>query len=167
MIGLGPGFEASVDCHAVVETLAGHNLGRVIYSGRPAEDTGVPIPTDQLQTPCCAGFIPEPCCAGFTIGVNDLLIRAPATGVFRSEKKIGDQVNTDDLVGMVGDELVKAKVAGVLRGLIHDGVHVTENLKIGDIDPSGDKTRVFQVSEKANAIAGGVLEACLFLLNKI
>ena len=33
VIGVGPGFEAGVDCHAVVETKRGHNLGRVIWSG--------------------------------------------------------------------------------------------------------------------------------------
>lgn len=157
VLGLGPGFEAGVDCHAVVETLAGHNLGRVIYSGKPAADTGVPIPTDLLITPCCAGFSKD---------VNDYLLRAPVAGVFKAEKEIGDLVKTGDTVGQISGVSVKARVDGILRGLIHDGVQVTKELKIGDIDPSGDRERVFQVSEKANAIAGGVLEACLFLLNK-
>jgi xanthine dehydrogenase accessory factor len=166
VIGFGPGFEAGVDCHAVIETLAGHNLGRAIYSGKPAMDTGVPIPTDYQQTPCCAGFIPEPCCASSIIDVNNYLIRAPSEGVFSADKKIGDQVTVGDIIGRIDDVSVQAKVNGIIRGLINDGVKVTRNLKIGDIDPSGDRTRVFQISEKANAIAGGVLEACLFLLNK-
>jgi xanthine dehydrogenase accessory factor len=166
VIGLGPGFIAGVDCNAVVETLAGHNLGRVIYEGKPAEDTGVPIPTDLQRTPCCAGFTPTPCCAGSTIDVNDYLIRAPADGEFNSEKSIGDLISTGDILGRISEIPVKSKVDGVLRGLIHGGVQVTKGLKIGDIDPSGDKGRVFQVSEKANAIAGGVLEAVLFLLNR-
>jgi xanthine dehydrogenase accessory factor len=165
VIGLGPGFEAGVDCHAVVETLAGHNLGRVVYKGKPAKDTGIPIPTDLQMTPCSAGFMPTPCCAGFSSDANDYLLRAPAEGMFSAEKKIGDTVNAGEIIGRIGDVPINTKVNGVLRGLIRDGIQVSTNLKIGDIDPSGDKTRVFQVSEKANAIAGGVLEACLFLLN--
>ena len=42
VIGVGPGFEAGVDCHAVVETKRGHNLGRVIWSGSAYPNTGVP-----------------------------------------------------------------------------------------------------------------------------
>jgi xanthine dehydrogenase accessory factor len=166
VVGLGPGFSAGADCHAVVETLAGHNLGRVIYSGTPAPDTGIPVPTDlslsQPQGSCCAGF--EPCSSGFD--VNTLVLRSPGDGVFRSEKSIGDIVKTGDMIGKVNDENVVATTDGVLRGLIHDGVQVSNNLKIGDIDPSGEVARVHQISEKANAIAGGVLEACLFLLNR-
>ena len=44
VIGLGPGFEAGVDCHAVIETLRGHNLGRVYWEGSAAADTGRPEP---------------------------------------------------------------------------------------------------------------------------
>ncbi len=168
VLGLGPGYEAGVDCHAVVETLAGHNLGRVVYKGKPAEDTGVPIPTGAQsgQYPCCTGFDQEPCCTGFTVDVNDYLLRAPAAGMFKAEKEIGELVQVGDTVGYIEDKPVKTKAAGVLRGLIHDRTKVTKGLKIGDIDPSGDKVRVYQISEKANAIAGGVLEACLVLLNK-
>ena len=41
-IGLGPGFEAGVDVHAVVETNRGHHLGRVLWHGSAEPDTGVP-----------------------------------------------------------------------------------------------------------------------------
>ncbi len=162
VIALGPGFEARIDCDAVVETLAGHNLGRVIYEGKTLNDTGIPIPTELHNIPCNVGF--ELCCSGFDI--NDYLLRAPVDGVFKAEKEIGDLVEVGEIVGSVGKEPVKTKISGILRGLIHEGVPVTKGLKIGDIDPSGDKMRVYQVSEKANAIAGGVLEACLVLLNK-
>jgi xanthine dehydrogenase accessory factor len=170
MIGLGPGFKAGVDCHAVVETLAGHNLGRVIYKGQAACDTGTPAPSEIYLNPTSASTsINEPCCAGFD--VNTLVLRAPGDGVFTGIKKVGDLVKKNDLVGKVdGIDLISMDVIstadGVVRGLIHDGVKVTKGLKIGDIDPSGDVTRVTQISEKANAIAGGVLEACLYLLNK-
>lgn len=32
VVGIGPGFTAGEDCHAVIETMRGHTLGRVIYS---------------------------------------------------------------------------------------------------------------------------------------
>lgn len=167
VIGLGPGFEAGKDCHAVVETLAGHNLGRVIYEGKPAQNTGTPIPTD-LEflpcAPCCSGFENTACSVGFD--VNTLVLRAPSAGEFKAEREIGEIVNIGDLIGMIEDSEVKATALGVLRGLIHDGVLVSKGLKIGDIDPSGDVARVNQISEKANAIGGGVLEASLYLLNR-
>lgn len=170
VIALGPGFKAGKDCHAVVETLAGHNLGRVIYEGKAAKNTGAPAPPELYLSPkatsphtaCCSGFVP--CCEGFDFG--SLLLRAPADGVFTGEKRIGDLVKEGDVIGRVDDIQIKAKASGVIRGLIHDGVHIVKGLKIGDIDPTSEVNRAYEISEKANAVAGGVLEACLYLLNK-
>ena len=170
VIALGPGFEASKDCHAVVETLAGHNLGRVVYEGKAAEDTGTPTPPElylsqedsSFQVACCSGFVP--CCEGFVL--DSLVLRAPEEGVFTGEKKIGELVKKGDVIGKVNDIQIRAEANGVIRGLIHDGVHITKDLKIGDIDPTGDVNRAYEISEKANAVAGGVLEACLYLMNK-
>src|SRR6185295_13146122 len=44
VIGLGPGFAAGQDVHAVVETQRGPSLGRVLWSGTAEADTGVPSP---------------------------------------------------------------------------------------------------------------------------
>lgn len=162
VIALGPGFEAGADCHAVVETLAGHNLGRVIYTGKAAADTGTPAPPEVYLNPCCIST--APCGSGFD--VNSLVLRAPEEGVFSGIKQIGEVVNKGEVIGKVNNIDVLATADGVLRGIIHDGVTVSKGLKIGDIDPTGDISRVDQISEKANAIAGGVLEACLYLLNK-
>ena len=41
-IALGPAFVAGEDVHAVIETQRGHNLGRVIYKGSAAPNTGIP-----------------------------------------------------------------------------------------------------------------------------
>lgn len=170
VIALGPGFKAGKDCHAIVETLAGHNLGRVIYEGKAAKNTGTPTPPELyltlesifLETACCSGFVP--CCEGFDFG--SLVLRAPADGVFTGEKRIGDLVKKGDVIGRVDDIQIKVKASGVIRGLIHDGVHIVKGLKIGDIDPTSEVNRAYEISEKANAVAGGVLEACLYLLNK-
>lgn len=170
VVALGPGFEAGKDCHAVIETLAGHNLGRVIYEGKAAENTGKPTPPElylsqegsSFQVACCSGFVP--CCEGFVL--DSLVLRAPEEGVFTDEKKIGELVKKGDIIGRVNGIQIRAEANGVIRGLIHDGVCVTKDLKIGDIDPTGEVNRAFEISEKANAVAGGVLEACLYLLNK-
>ena len=42
VVGVGPGFTAGEDCHAVIETMRGHTLGRVIYSGSAIPNTNVP-----------------------------------------------------------------------------------------------------------------------------
>ncbi len=162
VVGLGPGFTAGEDCHAVVETLAGHDLGRVFYKGSAAVDTGQPAPpeyyllADQgLLAPCSADVGPE-----------DLVIRAPVDGTFESDTKIGEVVEAGTILGRFGDVNVATRAKGVVRGLIHPGTTVKKGVKIGDIDPTCLVKRAYTISEKANAIGGGVLEAALYLLNR-
>ena len=141
VVALGPGFEAGKDAHFVVETQRGHTLGRVLTSGSAAPNTGVP---------------------GAVQGItSDRVLRAPASGSWRNTLDIGDMVKKGDPVGTVQGEVLYAAIDGVLRGLIHPGVTVSKGLKIGDIDPRGNREFCFTVSEKALAIAGGVLEGIL------
>lgn len=160
VIALGPGFSAGKDCHAIVETLAGHDLGRVIYKGPAAPNTGKPAPPEYYL------LVENGIISSYSKGVGpeDLMLRAPAKGRLRSRKKIGDMVKAGEVVGTLGGKKVVAKAKGVLRGLIHPSAQVETGTKIGDIDPTCEKKRAFTISEKANAIGGGVLEACLFLL---
>jgi len=141
VVGVGPGFTAGEDCHAVVETMRGHTLGRVFYSGSALPDTGVP------------GNI-----AGFTL---ERLLRAPRAGIFRGVKKIGDVVQAGEVCAYVDDEPVISRIKGVLRGLLPDGIEVNEGMKSGDVDPRCEISHCFMVSDKALAIGGGVLEAIL------
>jgi xanthine dehydrogenase accessory factor len=144
VIGLGPGFTAGQDVHAVVETNRGHYLGRVLWSGSAQLDTGVP------------GDI-----AGFG---RERVIYAPADGVFEHRLNIGVVVHAGDVVGRAGQTPVPAPIAGVLRGLIHDGVPVQAGLKIGDVDPRAASDHCCTISDKALALGGGVLEAILIYL---
>ena len=141
VVALGPGFEAGKDAHFVVETQRGHHLGRLLRSGSAAPNTGVPGPVQGIA--------------------SDRVLRAPASGPWRNTVDIGDMVKKGNLIGTVQGEALYASIDGVLRGLIHPGVMVSKGLKIGDIDPRGKKEFCFTVSEKALAIAGGVLEAIL------
>jgi xanthine dehydrogenase accessory factor len=144
VIGLGPGFTAGVDVHAVIETNRGHNLGQVILSGSAEADTGVPAPT-----------------AGFTV---ERVLRAPCEGIFKGERRIGDPVEAGEVVASVAGQPVVAKIAGVVRGLLADGLLVKAGAKVGDVDPRGIREHCFTISDKARAIGGGVLEAILYLL---
>ena len=143
VVALGPGFAAGVDCHAVVETNRGHNLGRVYYRDSAEADTGVP---------------------GQIGGENNRrVLRAPVAGVFRAERKIGDVVKTGEVIGYVGSLPLAAQIDGVLRGVLADGLSIVGRTKVADIDPRGDVRHCFSVSDKAWAVGGGVLEAVMFL----
>ena len=145
VLALGPGFEVGVDAHAVIETNRGHNLGRVYLSGCAETNTGVP------------GDI-----AGFT---SERLLRAPADGPLIAQHAIADMVQAGEVVATVGGVPILAQIGGVLRGLVHDGLVVQQGLKVGDIDPRAKREHCFSISDKSRAIAGGVLEALLYLLD--
>jgi xanthine dehydrogenase accessory factor len=145
VIGLGPGFYAGKDVHCVIETNRGHNLGRLIFEGSAASNTGTP------------GSI-----AGETIR---RVLRAPDEGVFQSDAVITDRVEAGDIVGHVAGKPVKAELQGVIRGLIRPGTPVKKGLKVGDIDPRGEVSYCSTISEKARAIGGSVLEAILMKFN--
>jgi xanthine dehydrogenase accessory factor len=145
VLGMGPGFTAGKDVHFVIETNRGHNLGRLILEGEASPNTGVP------------GDI-----AGQTLR---RVVRAPSDGVFESDVQIGTRVREGQVVGHVGADAVTVGVDGVVRGLIRPGTKVKRNVKIGDVDPRGDVSYCYTISEKARAIGGTVLEAILMCFN--
>ena len=115
VVAAGPGFTAGVDCHAVVETMRGHYLGRVIYKGSALPDTNMP------------GLI-----GGYA---GERVLRAPAEGVFRGAKRIGDRVEAGETAGYVGGAPMLCTISGTLRGLLADGVWAEKGMKSGDVDP--------------------------------
>ncbi|GMU55231.1 MAG: hypothetical protein AMXMBFR33_43770 [Candidatus Xenobia bacterium] len=138
VVGLGPGFEAGRDVHWVVETQRGHDLGRVVR--RAQSDTGVP------------GDI-----GGQTAR---RVVKSPASGRFEACVELGDRVDEGQLLGRVGQVEVRSRLTGLLRGLITSGLEVNQGEKLADVDPRLD-TDLYTISDKARAIAGGVLEAIL------
>ncbi|NUM44847.1 MAG: EF2563 family selenium-dependent molybdenum hydroxylase system protein [Anaerolineales bacterium] len=137
VIGLGPGFIPGENCHAAIETQRGHTLGRVLWDTPPTSDTRQPE------------------------GDPRRVLRAPAEGIFRSHVEIGDHVELGQPLANVAGEPISAPFAGIVRGLLHPGLHVTRGMKLGDVDPRDDPAYCYQVSDKALAIGGGVLEAVL------
>jgi xanthine dehydrogenase accessory factor len=141
IVGLGPGFEAGVNCTAVIETIRGHRLGRVYWQGSPEADTRLPDPVGSYG--------------------EQRVLRAPADGVLIPQAQIGDHLEAGHLVAEVAGQPVVAPFKGILRGLIHPSVPVITGWKIGDLDPRDDPLMINQVSDKALAVGAGVLEVIL------
>ena len=155
-IGLGPGFSAGENCHAVIETRRGHTLGRVYWSGSAQADSGQPD------------------------GDPRRVLRAPQDGILMAHANIGDHLKEGQLIAEIesgpdtpskntrvtrppieSQSKIGSPFKGVLRGLIHPGIEVTKGMKIGDVDPRDDPALCTLVSDKALAVGGGVLEAVL------
>ncbi|MHB1525955.1 MAG: selenium-dependent molybdenum cofactor biosynthesis protein YqeB [Candidatus Dormibacteria bacterium] len=143
VIALGPGFTAGDDVDAVIETNRGHDLGRVLLRGTALPDTGIPAPVGGHAA--------------------NRVLRAPRAGRFLGCQQIGEAVAAGATVATVEGEPVISGIAGILRGLLHDGVEVTGNMKVGDVDPRAIPSHCFTISDKARAVGGGVLEAILLL----
>lgn len=150
-VALGPGFTAGVDCHAIVETKRGHNLGRIIRQGSAAPNSGVP------------GNI-----GGYS---KERVLHAPCAGVLHVVRDIGSVVEKGEVIaqittaqGAVVD--VNATLTGILRGMIREGYPVTKGFKIADIDPRKEElANCFTISDKARCIAGSVLElVCAYVM---
>jgi len=142
VLALGPGFTTGTDCHGVIETKRGHDLGRLILEGSAIPNTGVP------------GDV-----GGYT---KERIIRSPADGPFEPVAQIGQQVNLGDVVAKVNSIPVTAQLTGIVRGLLPAGIPVTAGMKSGDIDPRCEVRHCFTVSDKARAIGGGALEGILY-----
>ncbi len=145
-IGLGPGFIAGENCHAVIETRRSHTLGRVYWSGSTQTDSGQPD------------------------GDRRRVLRAPHDGSVITHAKIGDHLEEGQLIAEIDPKdgndnfSIASPFTGVLRGLIHPDILVTKDMKIGDVDRRDDPEMHTLVSDKALAIGGGVLEALLIFL---
>ena len=141
VIGLGPGFSAGKNCHAVVETIRGHLLGRVIWEGEALPNTGIPEVVEGKA--------------------EERVLRAPEDGILKNVVGIGSVVIEGDVVAYVGETAVSAPFDGVLRGMMKDGLAVKSGMKIGDLDPRCNPDYARLISDKSLAIGGGVLEAIL------
>ncbi len=147
VIAVGPGFTAGVDCHAVVETMRGHWLGRVILEGSAQPNTAIP------------GLI-----GGYA---GERVLRAPADGEFCPLRAIGDRVEAGETAATVAGKPMVCQISGVLRGLLPAGTPVHAGMKAGDVDPRCELSHCYYASDKALAVGGGVLEAILRLTRPV
>jgi xanthine dehydrogenase accessory factor len=142
-IALGPGFTAGVDVRCVIETKRGHDLGRIYFTGRAADDSGVP---------------------GKLSGYGEeRVIHALSDGVLTCLSDIGEVVEKGKVIAVIetGKNRVKvpASLGGVIRGMLPEGFEVTKGLKMADIDPRTDNLdKCSTVSDKSRCIGGSVLQ---------
>jgi xanthine dehydrogenase accessory factor len=129
----------------IIETNNSERLGRVITDGRAEENTGIPVAIGGLT--------------------EERVWHSPSDGQFTTDKDIGDMVKAGDIVASVAGHPLKANIGGVVRALLRDGMVVGKGVKLGEIDPSGDREACYTIRPRVRAIAGGVLEAILTRFN--
>jgi xanthine dehydrogenase accessory factor len=163
VIVLGPGFVAGRDCHAVVDTFRGPRVGAVL------EEDGEQLPDEPPAT--IMGY------------ARERSLKAVRDGIFFTQRRIGDEVERGERIGTVvsvygvedfrrgvpvdASYAVTARIGGVIRGLLRDGVPVRAGDKIGDVDPRGRTDDLDHISDKAHRVAEGVHEALLGLLEAL
>ena len=123
----------------VIETMRGHYLGRCIYDGPAQPNTGIP------------GNV-----GGYT---HERVIHSPKAGLFTAKRHIGDSVQANEVIGYVDDEPVRAKITGILRGILKSGLIVSDHFKLADVDARCEESHCYSISDKSLAVGGGVLEA--------
>ena len=138
-VGLGPGFAAGggpdANCHVAVET-SWEGLGEVMRSGPTLPLRGEPRPI-----------------AG--VG-RQRAVYAPIAGLFRTGLAIGGSIAATEPLGTLDGRPLLAPLAGVLRGLVRDGVPVKAGTKVAEVDPRGDPALCFGLGERPRRIAEAV-----------
>lgn len=158
VVALGPGFTAGIDADAIIETMRGHDLGRIIFEGQARANTGIP------------GLI-----GGYG---KERVIHSPAAGRFYALVSIGSIVAKGEPIGIIAEDalpeghvpqaedgiIVRASLTGLVRGLIRNSYAVVPGFKIADIDPrQEERQNCFTISDKARCIGGAVVTALLWL----
>lgn len=147
VVAMGPGFSAPEDCHCVIETMRGHQLGRLIFSGATLPNTGIPGEIGGKSA--------------------ERVVHSPDSGIVKHYRAIGDIVEKNDLLFYVGETPVYSPLSGVLRGLISNGLEISKGLKCADVDPrDASVVDCFTISDKARALGGAVLDALFYLANQ-
>lgn len=140
-IGLGPHFAAGEQTDIAIETAWGDELGRVIRSGTTRPLSGAPR--------TIAGHC------------SDRYVYAPVAGVFITGCEIGTKVSVGQCIACIGDTVLRAPLAGRLRGLTHSDVEVAQGTKVIEVDPRDEDADIYGIGERPRRIAAGVLAAIM------
>ena len=139
VIGLGPGFTAGEDVHLVIETNHGPNLGKLIRDGAAEPYTGI---ARVIQ--------------GYGL---ERYLYASIDGTFLTTKEIGTRVEADEVLGRIGQEDLKSRFPGIIRGILKSGTAVRKGQKLVDVDPRGEEIATRTFTDRALRIAEAVLVA--------
>ncbi|MEE8341429.1 MAG: selenium-dependent molybdenum cofactor biosynthesis protein YqeB [Candidatus Neomarinimicrobiota bacterium] len=145
-IGLGPGFAVGENCDVIIETMRGHDLGRVIWQGTAAPNTGMPGKIGGEST--------------------KRVVYSPGAGNINWLVKFGEIVKQNQVLGKLGNIELKSPIGGIVRGLISPKVNTSQGIKIADIDPRGIEVNYNTISDKARCVSRGVLEAIMIRLSQ-
>ena len=145
VIGMGTGFHAGTDAHLVVETNNTNNMGMVLTEGEAEENTGIPLAVGGLTA--------------------ERVLWAEKAGVVTSDREIGETAQAGQVIGTLDEIQLKAPLDGIIRGLLRNGVHVNKGAKLVEIDPVNDSSVCYIIRDKMRAIAGGALEAIMYIYN--
>ncbi len=140
VIGVGPGFAAGMDVHAVVESRDGNGLGTFTVTGK-------------LDDPVPGPWSPD----------LDGIVLSGGVGRFESLTEPGRFVGEGDEIGRVGGQPVTAPRTGLVTGILMDGLFVGQGVRLADVDARTDPRIVTSLDPRARAVAGGVLEAILYV----
>ena len=84
---------------------------------------------------------------------------APIAGTFHTALQIGNSVIQNQEIARVDSVPLLAPITGILRGLTHNGVPVTQKTKIIEVDPRVHNAQVSGIGERPARIAEGVVIA--------
>ena len=138
-IGLGPNFIAGETTDLAIETNWGETLGQIIEHGAANPLQGEPHEIEGHA--------------------RDRYVYAPAAGKFRTSLQIGDSVTRGQEVARVDSIPLLAPITGVLRGLTHNGVPVTQKTKVIEVDPRNHDAQYSGIGERPARIAEGAFTA--------
>ena len=145
-VGLGPGFTVGENCDVIIETMRGHNLGRVIWEGSASPNTGVP---GKIGGESAKRVV-------YSLGAGNI----------NWFVDFGEIVKQNQVLGKIGEIEIKSHISGIVRGLISPKVNATKGMKIADVDPRGIEVDFTTISDKARCVGRGVLEAIMVHLNQ-
>lgn len=136
-IGLGPGYTPGVNCHAAVETQWGEDMGRALFDQPAAARSGGPRPLDGVR--------------------HERFVAAPHAGTWRTACELGRIVECGEMLGELEGVGIAAPIAGRVRGISRDGIHIRQGQRILEIDPR-QSPEIEGLGERPRAIAAGVLD---------
>ncbi len=137
LIGLGPGFTRGINCDVAIETSWGENLGTEVM-GATKDLEGDPRPIEGLT--------------------RERIVYAKNGGQWRTTFDLAQKVQAGEVIGTISDEIVKAPISGLLRGISHHLAEVKAGQKVIEIDPSC-KAQIYGLGERPLKIAKGVIQA--------
>ena len=145
-VGLGPGFTAGVDVDIVIETMRGHNLGRIIREGSAIPNTGIPgnIGGYTAERVIHAG-------AEGIHGLNDTLTNEiPEDAKYRIYVSALNQINLDE------HNRIPSSDGRLLRRIVRDamtrGNDARETISRWDSVRKGEEDNIFPYQEEADVM---------------